>query len=236
MPVMNSEGMPDVRATKERCRNTVRLIGREPVEESQLTQAFEDAVWFWEHALEHQPSMSGVRKSFFLSSFIKLASAYPPADQYIEAQIVALADKLQQGSIDARGYGDLAALRRSLGRMDDMAVQLRQFIHTQPVLAAKVGPWNWREWIEVEAWDLFESYHPEPEELVSQWVDTLESSKPKEGAVNWLMRWEVMHKHYKNAFRKTHRAYNQVGLDTFAKQLARLEKEFMKTFDGIVET
>lgn len=44
---------------------------------------YEDAlakhVWFHEHALEYQPSLTGVRLSFALSSWLKLGEEYPPA-------------------------------------------------------------------------------------------------------------------------------------------------------------
>lgn len=44
---------------------------------------YEDAlakhVWFNEHALEYQPSLTGVRLSFALSSWLKLGESYPPA-------------------------------------------------------------------------------------------------------------------------------------------------------------
>ena len=44
---------------------------------------YEDAlakyVWFNEHALEYQPSLTGVRLSFALMSWLKLGEVYPPA-------------------------------------------------------------------------------------------------------------------------------------------------------------
>jgi hypothetical protein len=42
-------------------------------------EATDEYVWLWEHVLEHQPAMVGVRGSFMLNEITKLAEDHPPA-------------------------------------------------------------------------------------------------------------------------------------------------------------
>jgi thioredoxin-like negative regulator of GroEL len=77
---------------------------------------FDDAtrehVWLWTHMLEHQPSMLGVRLSFFISDIERLV-AYPPA----RAEFSALRDALAPtdvASLDREAFVEWTALNRAL--------------------------------------------------------------------------------------------------------------------------
>ena len=49
------------------------------VRQRHYQEALKRHVWFHEHAIEHDPGMSGVRLSFALSAWRDLAEVYPPA-------------------------------------------------------------------------------------------------------------------------------------------------------------
>ncbi len=56
-------------------RNQTRKL----VREGKHAEALERILWFHDNALEHDPGMSGVRLSFALSDWNRLADDYPPA-------------------------------------------------------------------------------------------------------------------------------------------------------------
>jgi hypothetical protein len=78
---------------------------------------FDDAtaehVWLWQHMLAHEPSMVGVRLSFFVGDIERLVGAHPPA----RAAFVALRDDVAPAGVAAVGtpeFADWMALNRAL--------------------------------------------------------------------------------------------------------------------------
>ena len=73
-------------------------------------------VWFHENALRLEPSLTGVRTSFALSSWLELAEKYPPAmDAMLEAREKAATD-VRSGPDPRGSFRDVAAIDRHLGR------------------------------------------------------------------------------------------------------------------------
>ncbi len=48
-------------------------------------EALEKYLWFHHHALEHRPSLTGVRLSYAISEWVELGNAYPPAREALES-------------------------------------------------------------------------------------------------------------------------------------------------------
>ncbi len=77
--------------------------------------ALEKHVWFHEKVLQHQPSMVGVRLSFALSYWMRLAREYPPAmEKLVAVRDQALRDA--KSGNDVRGnFHDFLSINRYLG-------------------------------------------------------------------------------------------------------------------------
>ncbi|WP_429206534.1 hypothetical protein [Massilia sp. UYP11] len=58
---------------------------RELADQGRYDAALQALAWFHEHALEHDPSLQGVRRSYALADWAMLAEAHPPAAVALEA-------------------------------------------------------------------------------------------------------------------------------------------------------
>lgn len=89
------------------------------VQQGKYEQALERFIWFHEHALEHDPGMSGVRLSFALSDWKELADEYPPA----KIALVDTRDQAVKELTDKKGswerFQEAAAINRVLGRNEE---------------------------------------------------------------------------------------------------------------------
>jgi hypothetical protein len=90
----------------------------EELAEDRRAQRYEDALsktlWFYEHALEHEPAMSGVRRSFALAEWINLGETYPPAMAALCAARDAAEDNVRSGLNVSHYLSDAVALNRVL--------------------------------------------------------------------------------------------------------------------------
>jgi hypothetical protein len=81
-----------------------------------LDKATTEFVWLWQHMLEHQPSMCGVRVSFMAATLQTLAKKHPPA----RARFRALRDELNRvvdsGTPDRKQLQDWAVLCKVVGQ------------------------------------------------------------------------------------------------------------------------
>lgn len=110
------------------------------VEDKQYSAALERYVWFHEHALEHNPHMSGVRLSFALGGWRELADVYPPAMEALVETRDRAAAQVRNGAGSWDGFHDVQSLNRYL---DDESLTVELFGHlheTEPKLAQRV--WN----------------------------------------------------------------------------------------------
>lgn len=139
-------------------------------------EALKRFIWFHEHALEYEPAMSGVRRSFALGFWKKLGDAYPPA---LEAMI-SLRDADEQLLREGKGcsslFHDLFALNRTLEE-EEKTLELFELIQAVDPKKAKTY------WIIVKQmvlglkrYDLAKLFIPDPEaefeRVKSRYVDT----------------------------------------------------------------
>jgi len=68
-----------------------------------------------DHGLEDDPSFSGVRVSFFLSTLTRFAKKYEPARQALEQRRDALEASILKGNVDFTPVSDMVHLNRALG-------------------------------------------------------------------------------------------------------------------------
>ena len=189
--------MEELRETLAQEPNDVKAhhaLGRELARRGRPDEALEHYLWVWDHALEHQPSYSGVRGSFLLSELEQLAATHPPAREALGARRDACERRLVEGGGDRQVCGDLAALNRSLGEpartlavydrlrteppaaVEAAAVEQQRRALFEEVLdqllearryADVVEGADWRLWARtrIEAWEEIRN-HPEADERV----------------------------------------------------------------------
>lgn len=121
-----NEDPKDMHKYLEDIRNLVR--------NKDYSTALERFKWFFDHALEYQPSMSGVRNSFALSDWKKLADKYPPALEALISRRDSLATLVKiQGSRDA--FNDVQSINRIL-KEEKKSVELFEYILQNNYVAA----------------------------------------------------------------------------------------------------
>lgn len=80
-----------------------------------LDEATREYLWLWEHMLEHEPSMYGVRMSFMLTAIGELTSAHAPAREAFTAVRDGIGAQLEAGDAGARALVDWVHLNGVLG-------------------------------------------------------------------------------------------------------------------------
>ncbi len=80
--------------------------------------ALEKHVWFHDNALRLHPALSGVRLSFALAYWRKLAESYPPAMEALRHTRDKAESQFLQSGFGFAAFGDLAALNRTFGEQE----------------------------------------------------------------------------------------------------------------------
>jgi hypothetical protein len=89
-------------------------LAQELTRAGRYDEATVEHVWLWEHMLEHEPAMVGVRMSFFASDLQRLVSLHAPARAAIE-QMRDQAVPPASGPIDVDAFRDWMCLNGVLG-------------------------------------------------------------------------------------------------------------------------
>lgn len=100
--------------------------------------ALQKHVWYHENALKYQQSQYGVRLSFALYAWRRLASLYPPALEKMELIRDQAADRVRSGPDERNAFHDFEALNRTL-QAEDRTVSLFKWLDANdPSLAESV--------------------------------------------------------------------------------------------------
>lgn len=105
----------------------------------ELDEATEEFVWLWEHLLEHEPAMNGVRLSFMAGDMQQLAERHEPARQAFRK----LRDR-QSAAVDGTNSGkqdviDWLHLNQVIGDQED-TLRWYDRIKGRPSAAAQFQP------------------------------------------------------------------------------------------------
>ena len=132
------------------------------VQDRRYQEALERFLWFDEHALEHDPGMTGVRLSFALAYWKDLGAVYPPAKQAMLDMRDRKRRQLEEGRGTPALFQDVAALNSTLGENAQTVRLYKEIDKTNPVLAAHC--WYYaRDVIFAEKqYDIAKKYIPAP--------------------------------------------------------------------------
>jgi hypothetical protein len=87
------------------------------VQPGRLDEATTEHAWLWQHMLEHEPSMVGVRLSFFIGDIERLVQTHAPARETFTALRDAVAPE-GVDALDTPAFADWMALCRALREND----------------------------------------------------------------------------------------------------------------------
>jgi hypothetical protein len=101
-------------------------------------EALEHHLWFHRHALDHRPSLYGVRLSYALHDWVALGAVYPPALEALRETRDECDVRMRSGEGDRWVFNDLAAINRVL-RAEHQTLALFAWLDTHlPSRAAEV--------------------------------------------------------------------------------------------------
>jgi len=91
-------------------------FARALVDAGKLDEATEEYAWLWQHMLEHEPEMVGVRASFMLSEITELVARHPHG----RARFAALRDQCvpTDAELNPDRVGDWILLNQALGEQE----------------------------------------------------------------------------------------------------------------------
>lgn len=108
---------------------------RQLVDNGEYELALERTIWFHNHALEHDPGMLGVRLSFALSDWYKLANAYPPALVALNNAREANAELIMSGESDFSTFSEYVSMNRVFNEENESINLFKQIEITHPSAA-----------------------------------------------------------------------------------------------------
>ena len=186
-------------------------ITRDKIDQGKYEEALERCIWFHNHALEHRPSMAGVRLSFALYDWKELGDLYPPA---LEA-LVDMRDskeKLITEGKDNRTLFDNVKFLFSLGDLKP------DVFHDVAAINRILGE-------EKKTVELFEKQvESEPSNAKRYWVLS------KTAIIN-CKRFDLLKKYKYNPTREFEKVKSEFSRKNSALYQARLNDDFSKEYD-----
>lgn len=146
-------------------------LARELARAGRHDEALVEHVWLWEHMLEYDPALYGVRRSFFARDLEMLAKAHAPARAAIQ-ELRDRAAPADAGSIDRATFVDWMCLNRVLGEhertlvwYDAMPAEKRPSL--APLLELHIIPLL----VEAERWAEAGALYEDPLATINRSVD-----------------------------------------------------------------
>lgn len=139
---------------------------QELVREGKHEDALKRFLWFHDHALEHQPSMYGVRLSFALSYWKQLGDVYPPALAALKRTRDDKTERLVQKESNRNLFHDVMALNRTLDEDAKTVDLFRALDKDRPDFAKQCWDIAKEAIIKAKAYDLARKYIGNP---VREW-------------------------------------------------------------------
>lgn len=200
------------RVQREPADMSARLqLARELTVARRYDEALVEHVWLWEHMLEHEPAMYGVRMSFFAHDLQRLISLHAPARAAIE-QLRDRAAPSVSGPIEVEKFRDWRCLNgvlgeeaRSLAWYDGLSAATRAGLG--PLLEHDIIPLL----IEAGRWADAGALYAQPLATIDRAVEMLEY-EPENVPAEMLERFREMHrKHFRDDVAKLVRALRAAG-------------------------
>lgn len=201
-------------------------------QEGNYQEALERHVWFHNYALEHQPSMTGVRLSFALMYWTELGRKYPPALEKLKE----IRDEKEKILVDGDGsfalFHDVSGINRAL-KEDQRTIEL--FKKVESTNPAQID----RLWIVAK--DL--AFAQKEYDLINRHIKDV--AQEYRNAYSDYLRDYSMFKnddHMKWVRDRFQKEANQLALlaefngdDAIAELIRKRASEVLKSVDGIID-
>ena len=130
-------------------------------------------IWFHDHALEHEPSLYGVRLSFALSDWKELAEKYPPALIALTRVRNNKVDALERGDQSRALFHDIASINECLGDEASTYGLFQKLDRVNPEFARKCASLAIEAIVAAADFSLAARYHPDPESALLDFSEQL---------------------------------------------------------------
>ena len=135
--------------------------------------ALSEYVWFHDHALEHRPSLYGVRLSFALSYWKNLGDRYPPAMLALRNMRGDKTARLLHGEEDRALFHDVASINEYLGEERSTYELFRTLDQTAPGFARQCFTLAVDAIVAARDFELADQYAPDPESALLEFSGDL---------------------------------------------------------------
>lgn len=143
------------------------------VSQGRYADALQAHIWFHDHALEHEPSLYGVRLSFALADWAELGSAYPEALRSLGRTRDSKAAALIAGSRSRDCFHDVMAINRELGVSGRTYELFRRLCEIDADFARSCASIAMDAIVEAKDFRLAESFLADPVARVRAWSQQL---------------------------------------------------------------
>jgi hypothetical protein len=143
---------------------------RQQVSQGAYEPALKAYRWFHDHALEHDPSLNGIRRSFALRYWMELGTLYPPARTELESIRDSKASALESGLNDPKWFRDVSAINEILGEPEKTGSLFSIIADQDPSLARQCFPAARGSLVITKRYSLARRFIGSPEQMLSKWL------------------------------------------------------------------
>lgn len=129
------------------------------VKEGKYKEALERYIWFHNHALEYEPSLSTVRLTFGLAYWVELGKEYPPAIEALKRIRDEKTAILEKGSGDKQLFKDITKINEVLNIDTKSLVLFKKLDKEQQVLANECWYMIKGELVKAQEYELLKKYY-----------------------------------------------------------------------------
>lgn len=130
---------------------------RQACSDGEFAKSLELYEYFFDNALAHSPSLTGVRLSYCLAYWADLGEQYPPALLRLEQRAQASLHQFEQ-TREPHWFHEFSAMCDSLNRPHEPIDRFVQLHATDPELAKRVVNMVWEGLIDEQRWDVCAVY------------------------------------------------------------------------------
>jgi len=147
--------------------------GQEATAAGRYQDALRDYIWFHDHALEHRPSLYGVRLSFALWYWLELAKLYPEARRALEKIRDQKTTHLLSSKGDRETFHDVEAINEKLGCERATYELFAKLDLANPELAARCANLAMPAIVKLEDFQMARRYISSPDDMLRGYGDML---------------------------------------------------------------
>lgn len=147
--------------------------GLESAAAGRYEDALRDYIWFHEHALEHEPSLYGVRLSFALWYWMELAHEYPEARRALKRIRDEKTARLLNGDTDRELFHDVESINERLENDEATYELFAALERANPDFAGVCADLAMPAIVKAEDFEMARRYTTSPEDTLRRYSEAL---------------------------------------------------------------